>query len=101
MRRRRRRKQAGGCWRWRRGGCSATDTPAGCAETPPGATSDAARSQHQLGVFGDLRKPRAVRDNEILKVHCLRHILIRLNVRDPYLRVTHARLTVRLKWFSD
>jgi hypothetical protein len=52
-------------------------------------------------VFSDLRKPRAVRDDEILKVHCLRHILIRLNVRDPYLRVTHARLTVRLKWFSD
>ena len=39
-----------------------------------------------LGVFGDLRKPRAARDNEILKVHCLRHILIRLNVRNRYLR---------------
>ena len=58
-------------------------------------------SKVQVGVFDDLRKPRAMRDNEILKVHCLRHILIRLNVRDAYLRVTHARLTVRLKWFSD
>ena len=34
----------------------------------------------QLGVFGDLRKPRAVRDSEILRVYCLRHILNRLNV---------------------
>ena len=40
----------------------------------------------QLGVFGDLGKPRAVRDNEILRVHCLRHILNRLNVRNQYLR---------------
>ena len=55
----------------------------------------------QLGVFGDLRKPRAACDNEILRVHCLRHILNRLNVRNQYLRVAHARLTVRLKWFSD
>ena len=28
-----------------------------------------------LWVFGDLRKPRAVRDSEILRVYCLRHIL--------------------------
>ena len=34
----------------------------------------------QLGVFGDLRKPRAVRDSEILRVYCLRHVPNRLNV---------------------
>ena len=28
-----------------------------------------------LWVFGDVRKPRAVRDSEILRVYCLRHIL--------------------------
>jgi hypothetical protein len=29
----------------------------------------------QLGVFGDLRKPQTVRDSEIPRVYCLRHIL--------------------------
>jgi hypothetical protein len=37
-------------------------------------------------VIGDLRKPRAVRDSEILRVYCLRHIPNRLNVRNQYLR---------------
>jgi hypothetical protein len=37
-------------------------------------------------VFGDLSKPQAVRDGEILRVYCLRHILNRLNVRNQYLR---------------
>jgi hypothetical protein len=40
----------------------------------------------QLGVFGDLRKPRAVRNSKILRVYCLRHIPNRLNVRNQFLR---------------
>ena len=36
-----------------------------------------------LGVFGDLREPRAARDDEILRVHYLMHIILnRLNVRN-------------------